>query len=394
MGGGDIASNNEDKPEGAQRVLVVISSLGGGGAERVVTDLCEYLAKEGRHVTLLTLSGEDKDVYRLSNRVSRVRIEIRRTSNSIFQTLRNAVWHIQKIKLTIQSCQPDVVISFIDQTNVRVLLSLINTNIPAIVSERIHPAYHDIGKIWKIARRLTYPFAQALVVQTSDVRDWASKYYKQKCIYVIPNAFRSQRFGNMTRSKTSLLKPSLILAVGRLNRQKGFDLLIEAFRRSELAEQNWHLAILGEGPERDALESQINSASFNNAVSLPGFVQHIAEWYAKADMFILSSRYEGFPNALLEAMQYSLPCIAFDCPSGPSDIIDHGKNGLLVPPQNLEALKNALIQLAQSPELRSEFGKNGTEVNQSFSPETVYRKWSQIIDKVFTSYQSRQADGV
>lgn len=389
MRGGRMTSNSEETPEGAQRVLVVISSLGGGGAERVVVDLCEFLANEGRHVILLTLDTEISDHYQLSPTVERQNIHIMGKSRNIFESLINTIKRLIKIRTTIVKLQPHTVVSFVDLTNIRILAALFRSGIPTIISERIHPAYHDIGRIWHMARRLTYPLAGALVVQTGDAREWASKHLYQRKTYIIPNAVRLRKFSNVASSKPLQSPPRLILAVGRLNRQKGFDLLIEAFRRSGLAEKNWQLIILGEGDERGALEDQISSSDLGDAVGMPGYVENVAQWYAKAELFVLSSRYEGFPNALLEAMQFSLACIAFDCPSGPSDIIEHGKNGWLVPGQDEEALTKALVYIADSIDLRPQLGRAAIEVRQRFSPDTVYLKWSKLIDNVYLSNQSR-----
>ena len=173
----------------------------------------------------------------------------------------------------------------------------------------------------------------------------------------------------------------LVLAIGRLTEQKGFDLLLDAFHRSGLARAGWHLAILGEGPARSALEQQATALGMAEAVTFPGFVD-VGQWLRRADLFVLSSRYEGFPNALMEAMQMQRACISFDCPSGPRDLIENDRNGLLVPPQDVAALSEALQRLAADPALRSRLGAEASKVGQQFSPALVYAKWLNLIDAV------------
>ena len=172
-----------------------------------------------------------------------------------------------------------------------------------------------------------------------------------------------------------------VLAIGRLNEQKGFDLLLDAFCRSGLARAGWRLVILGEGPERPALQQQATTLGIADAVALPGFVE-VGQWLKRADIFVLSSRYEGFPNALLEAMQMQRACISFDCPSGPRDLIENDRDGLLVPPRDVAALSEALQCLAADPALRSRLGAEASKVGERFSAASVYAKWLDLIDSV------------
>jgi GalNAc-alpha-(1->4)-GalNAc-alpha-(1->3)-diNAcBac-PP-undecaprenol alpha-1,4-N-acetyl-D-galactosaminyltransferase len=172
----------------------------------------------------------------------------------------------------------------------------------------------------------------------------------------------------------------LILAMGRLTRQKGFDLLLDAFQRSGLAENGWHLAILGEGLERYALVEQATALGVSQALALPGRVSDIGRFLASADIFVLSSRYEGFPNALLEAMQMGRACVSFNCLSGPSDLIVNDRNGFLIPAEDIEELSVALQRLAANPVLRSRLGGQASEVTKQFSPAKIYGDWLRLID--------------
>jgi GalNAc-alpha-(1->4)-GalNAc-alpha-(1->3)-diNAcBac-PP-undecaprenol alpha-1,4-N-acetyl-D-galactosaminyltransferase len=366
----------------AARIVVVIYSLAGGGAERVVIDLCRYLRDDDREVVLLTLSGDDPDAYAAPTGVRRERMEIRRVAYSLLQTTRYFFSRIRAMRRKLRALEPDVVVSFIDLVNVWTVLCLFGTGIPVIVSERVHPAYNPIPRVWKFARRLIYPVADAVTVQTADGAEWFGRWTRVKRTVVIPNAARfRQDLAIDANEVTATPSQSLILAIGRMTDQKGFDLLLDAFHRSGLAQIGWHLAILGEGPARSALEQRATKHRIAGALILPGFVD-VGPWLARADIFVLSSRFEGFPNALVEAMQMQRACVSFDCPSGPRELIENDRNGLLIPAEDVTALSEALQRLAADPVLRRRLGAEASKIGEQFSPALVYGKWLKLIDAV------------
>jgi GalNAc-alpha-(1->4)-GalNAc-alpha-(1->3)-diNAcBac-PP-undecaprenol alpha-1,4-N-acetyl-D-galactosaminyltransferase len=366
----------------ANRITVVSASLNGGGAERVVIDLCRYLRDRGREVTLLTLTGDDPDAYKAPEGIRRERLEIRRVPPSLFHRAWYLLGRIISVRRKLIAYKPDVVVSFIDRVNMLALISLLGTGIPAIVSERLHPGYNPIARVWLFARHFIYPLAKAVTVQTADGAEWLRRHTWVKRPVVIPNAVRyPQDFGTRIDEAAESVARPLALAIGRLTEQKGFDLLLDAFHRSGLARAGWHLVILGEGLAQAALEQQARALGMAEAVTFPGFVD-VGHWLRRADLFVLSSRYEGFPNALMEAMQTQRACISFDCPSGPRDLIENDRNGLLVPPQDVAALSEALQRLAGDPALRSRLGAEASKVSEQFSPALVYAKWLNLIDAV------------
>jgi GalNAc-alpha-(1->4)-GalNAc-alpha-(1->3)-diNAcBac-PP-undecaprenol alpha-1,4-N-acetyl-D-galactosaminyltransferase len=366
----------------AERIAVIVSALAGGGTERVVIDLCRHLCGAGRTVTLVTLSGDDPDAYSVPEGVRRLSLEIRRPAASIFETIRFSWAQIVAMRRMIIAEAPDVVVSFIDQTNVRAVACLLGTGIPVIVSERVHPGYHLLPVAWRIARRLTYPWACLVVVQTFDIAEWFRNETRIRRLVLIPNAVRYR--DNLQISPINdqeIAAPKLISAMGRLTRQKGFDLLLEAFSRSGLIQDGWRLEILGDGAERDALLKQAEGLGISQALSLPGRVDEIARHLHATEIFALSSRYEGTPNALLEAMQMGKACVSFDCPSGPRDLIAHNINGLLVPTEDVAGLSEALRRLAQDADLRGRLGAEAARIVEKFSPSTVYGRWLNCIDE-------------
>lgn len=167
--------------------------------------------------------------------------------------------------------------------------------------------------------------------------------------------------------------------MGRLDRQKGFDLLIEAFSRIAAKHPDWSVHILGDGSERAALEALIESKHLAGRVVLRGWVDDPVAELRAAELFVLSSRFEGFPNALLEAMACGLPAVACDCPGGPAEIIRAGTDGLLVPPEDTAALAAALEQLMSDDELRARLAGRASEVKRRFSVERFFEQWEAVL---------------
>ena len=174
---------------------------------------------------------------------------------------------------------------------------------------------------------MLYRFAAAVIVQNEDIAGWFRQSVATRRLLIIPNAVRSQSFLDTTSAR---IDEPIILGIGRLARQKGFDLLLPAFASTGLADQGWRVVILGEGEDRKALAQLSDDLGLSGSVEMPGHVSDVAGWIARSRIFALPSRYEGFPNALLEAMHLGTASVSFDCPSGPRDLIEHGVNGLLI----------------------------------------------------------------
>ena len=184
------------------------------------------------------------------------------------------------------------------------------------------------------------------------------------------------------RAPVCLPGRSIVLAAGRLVPQKGFDRLIEAFANIHGDHPNWDLVILGAGPDRQVLEIQRDKLGLNGRVFLPGRAGNVADWYGRASIFAMASLFEGFPNALLEAMAYGLPVISTDCDTGPRDLIEHDANGLLVTQGDQSALIAGLRQLMDNEDLRSRLSQNARAVIQKFAVERISRQWYAVFDGI------------
>jgi glycosyltransferase involved in cell wall biosynthesis len=302
-------------------------------------------------------------------------MEIRRDAYSTYQSIKFTCHQIISIRRKILSLNPDIVLSFIDQANIRTLMSMIGSGVPVVISERIHPGLHQIPKGWSVLRKCFYRFASATVVQTEEIAEWFSRSIRTRRLIVIPNAVRWDDFPVIAKSSGLT-----ILSVGRLTHQKGFDILLRAFAKSGAGESGWRVVLLGEGPDRKALTQLTVDLGISNSVEMPGYVSDVPRWMAEAGFFAFPSRFEGFPNALLEAMQSGLACVSADCPSGPSVLIDHGRNGLLVPVNDVDALAQAIQSLSKNELMRSRLGREAAKVRDRFSPAHIYKLWAATLD--------------
>lgn len=343
-----------------------------------MTVLANAWAARGHRISLFTFDDGCLDHYSLDPRVERIAMNLLWPSRGAFESIRSNVVRLARIRRAVLRRRPIAVVSFIEQTNLRVLAALTASRVPVIVSERIDPRRHDPGATWKRLRRLLYPRAAAVVVQTEKVRDeWALKFLPTERVHVIPNPLRS-----LPKPRLGDCDHNSILAMGRLDPQKGFDLLLRAFARSQLAKAGWCLTILGEGPERLPLEQLARELELNGSVGLPGVVRDPESHMRRGAIFALSSRYEGFPNALLEAMGMGMAVVSYDCESGPSELIRHNANGLLLPPENIDALSQALVDLAVDPARRHRLGTAALEVRHRYAIDTVLEQWEVLIAQV------------
>lgn len=357
------------------RLCLVIHALHGGGAEKTLARMANVWVTAGHQVTLVTLDSADRDAFSLDVSIDRVCVDGMQESNHVLQALGNNFRRLSRLRRAISAARADAVISFTDQINVLTLLALFGLRRRVIICERADPRHHAMGRSWSLLRRLTYPWCDTLVVQTDGVRDYFSRFVSHQKICVVPNEV--QPLADDDAEKVP--RVPWIVAVGRLERQKGFDLLIEAFSSIAPKHPDWRLKILGDGALRQLHEDQAIQLGIGESIEFCGWVPNPDWWLRRASLFVLSSRYEGFPNVLLEAMAAGVAVISFDCESGPADIIRHEIDGLLVPPQNVDALAAAIERLIVDEEEREAFAGRAVEVTERFSHERYFARWDAIL---------------
>ncbi len=357
-----------------RRVTLAIAGLGDGGAERVVSLLAKHWASTYQ-VSVVTVGSVERDVYQLPPGVERLALGLLEPSRHPIEASWRSGKRILALRRALDRLQPDVVVSFMTPTNVLCLLAAAGRDVAVLVAERSDPRREGLGLPWVGLRRVLYPRAAGVIVQTESVAGWARRFCAR--VHVIPNFVEPPA---RLASPAADVERKQLLAVGRLSPEKGFDLLISAFARVCPRQPDWSLTIVGEGAERRRLEALVESLGLRSRVDLPGRTSDTAARLADAHAFALPSRYEGFPNALLEAMASGLPVVAFDCPSGPADIITHETNGLLVSEGDVGQFAAALERVMESPSERARLGGNARRVVDTLGPEPVLARWSTLLE--------------
>lgn len=352
------------------KVLFIISSLDGGGAERIVSFMSSFWAKKGWNSSVLTLS-DNTIRYPLDKRVNFYPLNMSYPSSSLIESLCANIRRISKLRKKIREINADVIIAFMEPTTITAILAAWGTGIPVLVADRIDPKFYNHGKTWRFLRNITYPFGRYLVVQTQNVVKHYPIYLRKQAV-VIPNLV-------WIKSVLATSEAKEICSYGRLVHQKGFDVLIRAFAGIADEYPDWNLVIWGEGSEKENLKKLVKLLGLNNRVSFPGFGT-VHDILNDASIFVLSSRYEGFPNTLLEAMAYGLPVISTDCPSGPNEIVKDGETGLLVKVDNIQELQGALRKLIDDPVIRKRMGEAASaDVMNRFHPAKILARWEELI---------------
>ena len=353
------------------RLLIMTHNMQGGGCERVISVLANRFLLSGAEVLLCT-EHAGPCAYELAPGVERIEL-----SGNQRMRGKDILPVYLALRRLVCSRRPDVILALPEKVNVWTVLFLLGTGIPVVVSERNDPARHPESRLKRILRRLVYPFCDGFIFQTEAQRAYFGKSIRARGT-VLDNPFEAKD----PPSRREHPRPR-ILAAGRLHAQKGFDLLIDAFRAVADRIPDWDLVIFGEGEERTRLEERVGQAGLAKRVSLPGRTEDLAGEIAASDVFVLSSRYEGMPNALIEAMCGGLACIAADCPcGGPAAMIADGMNGLLVPAEDPAALSAALRRLCGDAALRKRLGLAATELRSRFDAKTVTEKWREYLDEI------------
>lgn len=365
------------------RLLILIHSLSCGGAERVTANLVTYWVEQGWDVTVATLAPRSYDFYPLPSGVRRVALGLAGESRSVLAALRHNIARVRAVRRLLDETNADVALGMMTGANVLLALATGRRRRCAVFgSEHVHPPQVRLGAIWEWLRVHSYARLDVVTALTDESRLWLERCTRARRVIVIPNAVpwplpchAPQVAPPADRNRRG------VVAVGRMVEQKSLDRLVAAFARLAPEFPTWDLWLVGDGPLRSALVKQIEDLGLSGRVLLPGRIGNVADWYGAADLYVMSSRFEGFGNTLAEAMACGLPSVSFDCDTGPRDIIRHGVDGLLVPPEDMAALAAAMRGLMADEAMRRRMAARAIEARERFSIRRIASMWEALFDE-------------
>ena len=350
------------------KIDFVVNSLASGGAERVLVILADHFKVKGHNVSIITFN--EPDVWQPRKDIKRIRLHHGTIKNHMVRSLKNLAQYYY-----FKKNRPDVLISFMIHTN------LIGTIISKLYGIKLIASEHnnhleETDYIGRITRKYAYKYSNALTVLTS----FDKAFYEQRNVnaFVMPNpcSFNVFKENSRDRNKT-------ILAVGALNRyhHKGFDNLIKLIGPVLADHPSWKLKIVGGGDEgTQYLKNLVKKENLEDKVVFEGFSNEVSKIMRDSEIYIMTSRFEGLPMVLLEAMSQGMACISYDCISGPSEIITHNVNGILVEDQNMELMSIELDKLIKNPKKRIELARQGINSLDRYKIENIYSKYIEIFE--------------
>jgi glycosyltransferase involved in cell wall biosynthesis len=358
-------------------LIFVINTLQRGGAERVVSVLGNSLDQREFKVIIVCMN-EAEQAYQISKSVTVINLLNRKKNENLPRRISYGVLTYFRLVKLLKKEKPYCVISFMTSANLWTGLSCNLLRIPYIVSERTTPDHtiNKFGFLFKWLSFFIYRKSKAIVIPSKGIEDCM----KQNKAFENLNNYKVIRnpinvFKESTQSNVHHRK--FILGVGRLGYEKGFDQLIKAF--SNLSLDDLDLLIVGDGAEKPHLIDLILKLNLQERVYLVGAKNELLDYYQQAELFVLPSRNEGYPNALIEAMSNGCPCIAMNCEFGPSEIIQNGVNGLLVENNNVYMLTKAIFKVLVNPSFKEKLSSNARQICQTNSLEVISKKWEELI---------------
>ncbi len=356
-----------------KKITFVIADLGAGGAQRVIASLANEFARQpDYHVDVVSFSAPREGTFFSFHPDVVLRYAaVNRASSGFISGVWANLKRVAVLRGILKELQPDVVISFLAETNCKVLLSAVGLRVPVIVSERSDPyLYPDIA-LWRVLRRVTYPLATHLVCQTKYAADYFG-YLPRKSVIYNP-VIISEATGPVPCTEP------YILGVGRQSHEKGFDLLIEAHALALSRGADLKLVLAGDGPDRAKLVQLAQDLGTSKHVIFAGAQPDLSGYYRHAQMFVLPSRFEGMPNALLEAMAYGCPAVVTPDFRAAAEIVAHGHNGLIAQRADPAGFCDQIIDLYENSGKRQAVGAQAKRDSARFDNVKIAAQWRDLI---------------
>jgi len=378
---GQPGAARDGAPRGAGerrlRIALLINSLGPGGAEGVVTRLAGAWARCGDEVAIVTIARRTDDFFAVDPAVRRIPLGLAADSRSRAMAVAANARRIGALRSALRAEQPDVVLSFVDRTNLLALAAGMGTGLRIVVCERTDPTRHVLEQPWALLRRLLYPCAAALVVQHEGLRPWAATICAPERVLVLGNPVAIDPLADAQPTTTDA--SPRIVGVGRLSAEKGFDRLIQAFARIAGRLPEWTLVLTGDGPERGRLESLVEAGGLAGRVILRGLAAEPWRGTRVGDVFVLPSRYEGMSNALLEAMARGLAPVVTPEAGALHEVVHDGESALVAADGSAASLAAAIERIACDDGLRSAIAHAARRRVERCAVHDVAEQWRQAL---------------
>ena len=362
-----------------KHIVFLALTLSRGGAERVIANLCNDALSEKYRVTIVTCMNKPVG-YELKPGIEHICIE--KTSDIHYKNLGERFLKRRRLlKKVLEECRPDVLLCFLPEPNFLALSLKKHFDFPMIISVRNDPVREYRNPIYQGIMRFLYPKADGYVFQTKQAMEYFSfsRHITEKGV-IIPNPL-AKEFMDYARIEEAQRK-KVIVNVGKFSNQKNQKLLLRSFGRIADKFSEYRLIIYGEGNRRNELEELVKDLQLEDRVEMPGNVSGISKKIEDAALFVLSSDYEGMPNALMEAMAMGIPCISTDCPcGGPDFLIQNEENGLLVPIRDEVRLAEAMEKMLSDRKLADRLGKEAFKITTILNPERIHQEWEKYIAK-------------
>lgn len=350
-----------------KRLLFIIADIHlGGGGERVAVNMANHYYSLGWHIEFVSfMCPQGKHPFNLNNDILISYLKV--SGNKILQKLRET----KRLKAFLADREDDYVIAIGSHPSTILGFSRCK-GVITIGTEHSH--FYHAPRIWNYLRKWSYKNLSAVVVLTNEDLPILRQYNDN--VYVIPNAlsFFPRIFASMNRKN--------LLAIGRFDKNKQFDKLIDIYYKLDKKVASWTLSIVGDGELKHHLLRKVDKYGLNGKVIIKPFTSEIGKEYINASVLVSTSKKEGLPMVMIEAQSYGLPIVSYDCKTGPKEIIIDGQNGFLVPLDDEDAMLEALERITQDSELRIRMSENAIHDSHRFSPDSVYKKWDFLFDKL------------
>lgn len=353
------------------KILFVLGSMTKGGAERVVANLSNNFCSKNEVSIIVT--PPDKPMYELNPKINYYCLDEKSPKEKLIT--RN-FRRISKLHKLLKAIKPDIILSFLPEPTYRLMIANFFMKYKTIISVRNDPNIEYNNFIKKMLVKLLYSRADGFVFQTVDAQKWFNTKIQRNSV-IIPNPINP----NFVTNPYTGTREKSIVTVGRLVEQKNHQFLIESFSIIHKKHPEYILKIYGDGPLKKELQTLITKLNLSKCIFLMGEVDDVKKEIYKAGMFVLTSNYEGMPNALMEAMAMGIPCISSNCPiGGPKFLINDGKNGYLYELNQKEELINK-IEIVITNDM-SKIITESCKISETLNPQKINDQWMSYIEKI------------